>query len=228
MQSTTKKIGKNIQNLYFKNMKFKYYFRKSSFKKDIDSANILLEQIEIYKPQNFLEVGVFQGVTSKNVCEKLHEINEENFLFHGIDVFEDTDSNFDNHEKTVKHNRLSNPLKHLIFNIILKKNLFSIESIYVFLKKFKNNVNLYKGFSDTELLKIDMSKIDMIFLDGGHSYETVKNDLFLILKGIKKNKIIICDDYDQKNYGVKKAVDELLNQVSEIKKLNNRLVKIIV
>ena len=209
-------------------MKFKYYFRISSFKKDIDSANILLEQIEIHKPQNFLEVGVFQGVTSKNVCEKLYEINKENFLFHGIDVFENTDSNFDSREKTTKHNRLSNPLKHLIFNIILKKNLFSIENIYDFLKKFKDNVNLYKGFSDTELLKIDMSKIDMIFLDGGHSYETVKNDLFLILKSIKKNKIIICDDYDQESYGVKKAVDELSSQVSKIRMLNNRLVKITV
>ena len=209
-------------------MKFKYYFRKSSFKKDIDSANILLEQIEIHKPQNFLEVGVFQGVTSKNVCEKLYEINKENFLFHGIDVFENTDSNFDSREKTTKHNRLSNPLKHLIFNIILKKNLFSIENIYDFLKKFKDNVNLYKGFSDTELLKIDMSKIDMIFLDGGHSYETVKNDLFIILKSIKKNKIIICDDYDQESYGVKKAVDELSSQVSKIRMLNNRLVKITV
>ena len=228
MQSTIKKIGKNIQNLYFKNMKFKYYFRKSSFKKDIDSANILLEQIEIYKPQNFLEVGVFQGVTSKNVCEKLHEINKENFLFYGIDVFEDTDTNFDNHEKTTKHNRLSNPLKHLIFNIILKKNLFSIESIYDFLKKFKNNVHLYKGFSDTELLKVDMSKVDMVFLDGGHSYKTVKNDLSLILKGIRKDKIIICDDYDQLTYGVKKAVDELSNHVSEIKELNSRLVRITV
>jgi hypothetical protein len=209
-------------------MSFKYYLRKSSFKKDVESANILLREIEIYKPKNFLEVGVFQGVTSKNVCEKLYKIHKENFLFHGIDVFEDTDANFDSHEMTTKHNRLSNPFKHLIFNIILKKNLFSIESIYSFLKKFKNNVHLYKGFSDTELLKIDMSKIDMIFLDGGHSYETVKNDLSIILKGIKKDKIIICDDYDQVNYGVKKAVDEFLNQVSEIKKLNNRLVKITV
>ena len=73
-----------------------------------------------------------------------------------------------------------------------------------------------------------MSKIDMIFLDGGHSYETVKNDLFLILKSIKKNKIIICDDYDQESYGVKKAVDELSSQVSKIRMLNNRLVKITV
>ena len=209
-------------------MKFKYYFRKSSLKKDINSANILLNQIEIYKPKNFIEVGVFQGVTSRNVCEKLYEINKENFLFHGIDIFEDTNINIDNKEMTIKHNKISNPFKHLIFNIILKKNLFSIDSIYSFLKKFKNNVQLYKGFSETELPKIDMSKIDMVFLDGGHSYETVRSDLSLILKGIKKDKIIICDDYDQVNYGVKKAVDELLNQVTEIKQLNKRLVRITV
>tara|TARA_B110000093_G_scaffold55269_1_gene59515 strand:+ start:111 stop:740 length:630 start_codon:yes stop_codon:yes gene_type:complete len=209
-------------------MKFKYYFRKSSLKKDINSANILLDQIEIYKPKNFIEVGVFQGVTSRNVCEKLYEINKENFLFHGIDIFEDTNINIDNKEMTIKHNKISNPFKHLIFNIILKKNLFSIDSIYSFLKKFKNNVQLYKGFSETQLPKIDMSKIDMVFLDGGHSYETVRSDLSLILKGIKKNKIIICDDYDQVDYGVKKAVDELLNQVTEIKQLNKRLVRITV
>ena len=209
-------------------MKFKYYFRKSSLKKDINSANILLDQIEIYKPKNFIEVGVFQGVTSRNVCEKLYEINKEKFLFHGIDIFEDTNINIDNKEMTIKHNKISNPFKHLVFNIILKKNLFSIDSIYSFLKKFKNNVQLYKGFSETELPKIDMSKIDMVFLDGGHSYETVRSDLSLILKGIKKNKIIICDDYDQVNYGVKKAVDELLNQVTEIKQLNKRLVRITV
>jgi len=209
-------------------MKFKYYFRKSSLKKDINSANILLDQIEIYKPKNFIEVGVFQGVTSRNICEKLYEINKENFLFHGIDIFEDTNSNIDNKEMTIKHNKISNPFKHLIFNIILRKNLFSIDSIYSFLKKFKNNVRLYKGFSETELPKIDMSKIDMVFLDGGHSYETVRSDLSLILKGIKKNKIIICDDYDQANYGVKRAVDEILKQVTEIKQLNKRLVRITV
>ena len=209
-------------------MKFKYYFRKSSLKKDINSANILLDQIEIYKPKNFIEVGVFQGVTSRNICEKLYEINKENFLFHGIDIFEDTNINIDNKEMTIKHNKISNPFKHLVFNIILKKNLFSIDSIYSFLKKFKNNVQLYKGFSETQLPKIDMSKIDMVFLDGGHSYETVRSDLSLILKGIKKNKIIICDDYDQVDYGVKKAVDELLNKVTEIKQLNKRLVRITV
>ena len=209
-------------------MSFKYYFRKSSFKKDIESANILLDQVEFYKPKNFLEVGVFQGVTSRNICEKLNIINDGKFSFHGIDIFEDSNNTVDKKEMTTKHNKLSNPFKHLLFNIILKKDLFSIDSIYEFLKRYKDNVHLYKGFSDTELLKVDLSAIDMIFLDGGHSYETVSSDLSLILKKIKKGKVIICDDYDQTTYGVKKAVDELKDQVSEIKELNKRLVKIIV
>ena len=207
-------------------MNFKYYFRKSSFKKDIQSANILLDQIELYKPKNFLEVGVFQGVTSRNVCEKLNLINDGKFTFHGIDIFESTNSLIDKKEMTSKHNKLSNPFKNFLFNIILKKNLYSLESIYEFLSKFRNNVHLYKGFSNSELPKIDLSTIDMIFLDGGHSYETVSNDLFIILKGIKKGKVILCDDYDQESYGVKKAVDELKYQVSEIKELNKRLVRI--
>jgi len=221
-----KKIGKNILNLFFKLMKFKNYFRKSSFKKDKVSANILLEQIEIYKPKTFLEVGVFQGVTSRNVCEKLNQINKGNFSFHGIDIFEDTNADVDNLEMTTKHNKISNPLKHFIFNIVLRKNLFSKNSIYNFLKKFKNNVYLNKGFSEVELPKIEMSKIDMIFLDGGHSYRTVRNDLTIILKNIKKNKIIICDDYNQINYGVKKAVDEISKDVSDVKILNKRLARI--
>jgi len=211
-----------------KDFKFKLYFRKSSFKKDILSANILFEQIETYKPKNFLEVGVFQGVTSRNICEKLNIINNGQFSFHGIDIFEETNKTVDNKEMTIKHNKLSNPFKHLLFNIILKKDLYSIDSIYKFLNKFKDSVHLYKGFSDTELPKVGLSDIDMIFLDGGHSYETVSSDLSLILKRIKKGKVIICDDYDQISYGVKKAVDELKNQVSEIKELNKRLVRITV
>ena len=56
-------------------MKFKFYFRKTSFKKDLDSARLLLLEIEKYKPANFLEVGVYQGVTSRNVCETLNKIH---------------------------------------------------------------------------------------------------------------------------------------------------------
>jgi len=209
-----------------KDFKFKLYFRKSSFKKDIPSTKILFEQIEKYKPKNFLEVGVFQGVTSRNICEKLNLIHQNQFNFFGIDIFEDSDDILDNKEMTSKHNKISNPIKHLLYNIIFKENLNSLKSVKKLLKKFDNNVTIFKGLSDIMLLKINMTEIDFVFLDGGHSYETVKNDLFIILKNMKKNKIIICDDYNQKNYGVKKAVDELIKNVTEVKELNKRLVKI--
>ena len=73
-----------------------------------------------------------------------------------------------------------------------------------------------------------MKKVDFCFLDGGHSYKTVRNDLTILVSKMKKNSVIICDDYDQDGYGVKKAVDELLNTVTSIESLNKRLVKIIV
>jgi hypothetical protein len=64
------------------------------------------------------------------------------------------------------------------------------------------------------LKKIDMSKIDFVFLDGGHSYETVKNDLECCLEVVtKSNGVIMCDDY---NFGhlpdVKIAIDEFTNK----------------
>ena len=208
-------------------MKFKYYLRKSSFKKDKNSAQLLLKEIENHKPKNFLEVGVFQGVTSRNVCEILNKLHENNFNYYGVDLFEDTDEETDLKESTSKHNKISNPFKHFLFNIILKQNLNSIESVNKLLSKFKNNIQLIKGLSHDALKKVNLSEIEFIFLDGGHAYETVKEDLRIILKDIKKNMVIICDDYDQEGYGVKKAVDELKGQVTDIININKRLVKII-
>ena len=68
-------------------MKYKLYLRKSSFKKDRVNGNLLLELISKYKPINFLEVGILEGATSRNVCELLNEIHKGNFTFTGIDLF---------------------------------------------------------------------------------------------------------------------------------------------
>ena len=49
-------------------------------------------------------------------------------------------------------------------------------------------------------------------MDGGHSYDTVKKDLSILITKLKKNSIIICDDYNIQHYGVRKAVDEIKNK----------------
>ena len=38
---------------------------------------------------------------------------------------------------------------------------------------------------------------------------TVKEDLRILTSNLKKDSIIICDDYNVLHYGVKKAVDEI-------------------
>ena len=72
-------------------------------------------------------------------------------------------------------------------------------------------------------------KIDYVFLDGGHKYETVLDDLKSLTKVIENNGVILCDDYDLTYApGVKKAIDEcvLLNNFN-LKILNSRFAEII-
>ena len=67
-------------------LKYKKYFRKALLKeKGLGEA--FLEEIASKKPNSFLEVGVFQGVTARNVCELLHDINNGEFKYIGIDLF---------------------------------------------------------------------------------------------------------------------------------------------
>ena len=88
-------------------LKFKKYWRKTSLKKKED-GNFLLNHIHSLKPKNFLEIGIFHGVTSRNVCELLYSIHGSNFKFTGIDLFEN-DSIKMNDEIAPK-SKFSNPL----------------------------------------------------------------------------------------------------------------------
>ena len=108
----------------------------------------------------------------------------------------------------------SNPLKKIYFDYIKKQNPYSKEAVEDLLAKFKENITLIKGNSNLILKKIDMSKIDYVFLDGGHAYETVKNDLECCLEVINSNGTILCDDYDLGAQApqVKKAIDEFIQK----------------
>tara|TARA_E500000178_G_scaffold261548_1_gene258509 strand:+ start:3369 stop:4001 length:633 start_codon:yes stop_codon:yes gene_type:complete len=188
---------------------YKNYFRKSSFKKDKINAVLLLDLIKEKKPVNFLEIGVLEGVTSRNVCELLNKINNGNFKFIGIDLFGSDIMKNNKKEFTPISHKIKNPFKWIYFNLILKMRPNSKESVEFLLKKFKNSVNILKGYSKDLLKKINLKEIDFVFLDGGHSYNTVKEDLNLLTRNLKKDSIIICDDYNINHYGVRKAVDEI-------------------
>ena len=190
-------------------MKYKKYFRKTSLKQKGD-GDFFLNEIKSKKPQFFLEVGVFHGVTARNVCELLSEIHGNDFKYIGLDLFQKND---ENKSEIIPSTNFSNPLKQIYFKYIKKQDPYTIEAVKDLLKKFKNNVSLIKGNSNIVLKKIDMSKIDYVFLDGGHDYETVKNDLNCCNEVVNNGGTILCDDYNLSYApGVKKAIDELVKK----------------
>tara|TARA_B100000902_G_scaffold194499_1_gene185828 strand:- start:19074 stop:19703 length:630 start_codon:yes stop_codon:yes gene_type:complete len=186
-------------------LKYKKYFRKTSLKQKGD-GDFFLNEIKIKKPKIFLEVGVFHGVTARNVCELLYQIHKDDFRYIGLDLFEKNDENI---SEIIPNTNFSNPLKQFYFKYIKRQDPYSIEAVKDLLKKFNKNIDLIKGNSNIILKKIDMSKIDYVFLDGGHDYDTVKNDLENCIDVVKKNGTILCDDYNLSYApGVKKAIDE--------------------
>ena len=189
-------------------MKYKKYYRKTSLKQK--SVGIFfLDEILKKKPKTFLEVGVFHGVTGRNVCEALYSIHENNFKYIGLDLFEESNENKD--EVIPNTTFSSNPIKSFYYKYIKRQNPYSLEAVKELLQKFNNNVHLIKGNSNKLLSKIDMSKIDYVFLDGGHEYNTVLNDLSCCIEVINNDGTILCDDYDlARAPGVKKAIDEFV------------------
>ena len=191
-------------------MEYKKYYRKTSLKQK-GVGSFFLDEVFKKKPKNFLEIGVFHGVTARNVCELLFNLHGKDFNYIGLDLFEESNENKD--EVIPNTNFSSNPIKQFYYKYIKRQNPYSLEAVEELLDKFKNNIHLIKGNSNKVLNKIDMSKIDYVFLDGGHEYNTVLNDLNCCSAVIKNNGTVLCDDYDlQQAPGVKKAIDEFVKK----------------
>ena len=190
-------------------MKYKRYFRKTSLKQK-GHGDFLLNEVRKEKPIIFLEIGVFHGVTARNICELLYQTHKNDFKYIGLDLFGE---NEENKNEIIPNNTFKNPLKRIYFKYIKKQNPYSFEAVKDLLKKFEKNVHLIQGNSNKVLKKIDMGKIDYVFLDGGHEYNTVKNDLDNCIEVIKKGGTVLCDDYNLGSApGVKEAIDEFVNK----------------
>ncbi len=157
----------------------------------------LLELILKFKPKSVLEIGVYKGLRSAQMLSAAKVFNHK-VNYYGFDLFE----NFYSEEK--------------ILDKELSKKPNSLDDIQNFLKN-RGKINLYKGFTNETLPKFlnKKIKIDFIFIDGGHSIETIRNDWFYVSKMMHENTIVIFDDFyhdDQdliKNFGCNNIVSNL-------------------
>ena len=213
------------------NINYKSYWRKTGLKGKW--GNIFLERISLHNPKNVLEIGVFCGVTARNICDLLNKVNGNNFNYIGVDLFggDQSEDKDEIEPKFLKDQKFSNPFKNIYYNYILKENLNSIKSVSKLLKKYSNNIKLIAGDTNKVLKELNLQNIDFTFLDGGHSYQTVINDLTTLYGSMKdKKKVILCDDYGKESYipEVEKAINDFTKQNNlELNIIENRFAEII-
>ena len=212
-------------------LNYKSYWRKSGLKGKW--GNIFLERLLKHNPRNVLEIGVFCGVTARNICDLLYKKNNNDFNYIGVDLFGSNQmQKKDEVEPTfLKNQKFSNPLKNIYYNYILKENLNSLASVEKLLKKYSQNVELIVGDTNEKLREVDLKNIDFTFLDGGHSYQTVISDLSILYENMKgRNKVVLCDDYGEASFilEVKNAIDDFsIKNNIKVKLIENRFAELI-
>jgi len=165
----------------------------------------LADIIRHYKPKTLTEVGTWNGGRAIEMALAAFEYTDR-FTYFGFDLFEEATAVTDDIEMNSKQHH-------------------TIELIENRLKEFKSRMKkkdkefifkLYKGDSKITLKKNKLARnVDFAFIDGGHSYETVKADYL----NLKKVPLLVFDDFFskdefgnqpiEKNMGVNKLIKEI-------------------
>lgn len=82
-------------------------------------------------------------------------------------------------------------------------------------KKVKEVFEYLKGTDVVQILADSNSlrwehPLDILYIDGGHYYETVRKDFDLFTPWLKKDGILFMHDYHREDFGVKQVVSEAL------------------
>jgi hypothetical protein len=154
--------------------------------------------IEKYKPKIFCEIGCHEGLTLKSLTPLIKELGYKiNYI--GYDAFELADRpTFEYPKNPITGEMEHNGKESASYNIIKERCEKYVKNDLL------ESYDLIKGWTHDTL--IGPLTFDMVYIDGGHSYSTVKWDY----EHVKDSKIIIFDDtYPVKFPGVAKFIEEL-------------------
>ena len=114
-----------------------------------------------------------------------------------------------NVKKKNKDNKVS--FKNIFYESIYEKFLFSEKEVEKKIKIiFQNSLNLKHGTYKNEM--------DLIFIDGGHTYSVVKSDSEKSFEMLNENGIILWHDYVPGKRSAKDVV-KYINEISKQKKI---------
>tara|TARA_B100000579_G_scaffold118143_1_gene94973 strand:- start:212 stop:916 length:705 start_codon:yes stop_codon:yes gene_type:complete len=150
-----------------------------------------------FNPENILEIGSFEGRSAIFFTNFY-----PNSLISCVDTWEGSD-------------------EHKNFNFFKIENNFNNNTKYLVksnrLKKYKKASDIF--FSENNIL------FDLIYIDGDHSSEQLCKDIYNSWKFLKKNGILVVDDYvwwfykdifKNPAFTINKFITEKLNQIKDL------------
>tara|TARA_R110002167_G_scaffold35540_2_gene113447 strand:- start:823 stop:3126 length:2304 start_codon:yes stop_codon:yes gene_type:complete len=153
----------------------------------------LAEVVRHYNRKSVVEVGTWNGGRAIEMALAAFE-KLDKFTYNGFDLFEEATNESDDHEMNSKaHNSLKAVTKRLTeFQAKMKEKGKDFQ--------FK----LTKGDTNKTLKGFDTGKVDLAYIDGGHSFDTCLSDY----KNLKDINIIVFDDYFSKDNNDKIPIEE--------------------
>ena len=189
---------------FFKKISKEFIFAKCNvFNRDANvtrsaESQVLAALVQAFDPQSIFEFGTYNGFTTLHLAEN----SMEDAIVYTLDLPKDFD--------------LSKASQRFSYSYddkqVVRLSMNHIED------------RLYKGQSQERKIKelfgdsyfFDFTayhgKIDLIFIDGNHSYQFVKSDTENALKMLSPKGVIVWHDYD---YIVHKDVFKYLNELSK-------------
>jgi len=138
-------------------------------------------------------IGVWNGKRAVRMIETARAIGIEKPAYYGFDLFED--------------------LGETGYQDELSKMPPSEKEVTALLEETGAEVHLYRGNTHETLPNAveRVPKMDFVFLDGGHSVETIENDWRYVQEVMDENTVVIFDDYwrNRTDAGCKPIVDAI-------------------
>lgn len=140
-------------------------------------SDIWLEFINVKdyenRPIKYLEIGTFNGANLLSVGETFGK--HPNTELHCIDPWSDYN----------EYHEYKGKINEIYWNFIRN----------VQRSPHKNKINIHRGYSNKELIKFEDEYFDIIYVDGNHNSEYVLEDAVMSFRKLKKDGIMIFDDY---------------------------------
>lgn len=143
----------------------------------------------------FVELGAWKG---KSTCFLLTEAINDGIPrdIYVVDTFAGSDLT-EQERIAYKGIKQSDIVKQFFSNVVLCNKL--LKSVFI-----QDSAEAAKNFSE--------NSVDVIFIDAGHSYESVSKDIIAWLPKMVKGGIMAGHDYNESWPGVIEAVNELLGE----------------